>query len=298
MSHVEYDATRESLYHPGNASDFFQLGPHADWGNEGDDAALCAEMSRLAYVKDESLVVRYLARAGFQEVLALGYGSGGTQLFIAKKQDANLFVVAFRGTEPDDPSDLFTDADFRQVSWAFEKNPPMGKVHKGFADALLYGDNGNNILNKVVGRLGTSMPEKRVLLTGHSLGAALATLAASWMPDASLYTFGSPRVGDNDFAEYMNRVKHARYVDCCDLVTRVPPDKFMGYKHTGALHYITQGGEVKLLQNDDDPIIESDRDSAAKKYLVDYALFPGTVWVRELADHAPINYVSGVMGLR
>lgn len=223
MIHVEYDATRESLYHPGNASDFFQLGPHQDFGAQENEAALCAEMSRLAYVKNESLLKQYLARAGFQGVLTVGYDNNGTQLFIAKKQDADLFVVAYRGTEPEDPSDLFTDADFRQVIWLNADGVSIGKVHKGFADALL--DSG--ILNKVISSLGAPLTTKRVLLTGHSLGAALATLTASWIPNASLYTFGSPRVGDDEFAGCMRSVKHYRYVDCCDLITRVPPEKLV-----------------------------------------------------------------------
>jgi hypothetical protein len=106
MSSIPYDASRKSLYHPGEADNFFQL------GSIPNEAALCAEMSRLAYVKDERLLTQYLGRAGFRQDLALGYGSRGIQVFIASKQDNNLAVVAFRGTELDDPSDLFTDANF------------------------------------------------------------------------------------------------------------------------------------------------------------------------------------------
>lgn len=134
MTVMKYDATRESLYHPGNADNFFQLGPVLDLNDAKNEAALCAEMSRLAYVKDENRLVRYLTRAGFQEVLTIGYDSGGTQLFIAKKQDANLYVVAFRGTEPDDPTDLFTDAKFSLTPWADDAGRKLGEVHTGFAN--------------------------------------------------------------------------------------------------------------------------------------------------------------------
>lgn len=294
MTHVEYDATRESLYHPGNASNFFQLGPRLDFGIQANEAILCAEMSRLAYVKDEGLLTQYLARADFQGALTIGYGSNGTQLFIAKKQDADLFVVAYRGTEPDDPSDLFTDADFRQVTWQNADGSSVGKVHKGFADTLL--DSG--ILKEVISNLGAPLIAKRVLLTGHSLGAALATLTASWIPNAGLYTFGSPRVGDDEFAGCMRNVKHYRYVDCCDLVTRVPPEKLVmfKYKHTGNLKYIDRDGT--LHDSPGESIIETDRHEAAKWYLTHQAFLRGTVFSRDLADHAPINYVSGVMGLR
>ena len=86
MLSIPYDARRKSLYHPGDADDFFQLGPIQN------DAALCAEMSRLAYVKEESRLVQYLDRAGFQLDQAIGYDRGGTQVFIASKRNDNRTV--------------------------------------------------------------------------------------------------------------------------------------------------------------------------------------------------------------
>jgi len=41
-----------------------------------------------------------------------------------------------------------------------------------------------------------------------------------------------------------------------------------------------------------------DRSKAKAHYLIRYAFLPGTVWVREMADHSPINYLSGTAGLR
>jgi hypothetical protein len=138
-------------------------------------------------------------------------------------------------------------------------------------------------------------PSTRILLTGHSLGAALATLTASRMPLSNLYTFGSCRVGDASFAEAMGTINNTRFVDCCDLVTRVPPKEF-GYVHVGSLRYIDRNGE--LLDSPSEETINADRLKAAAWYLVRHSFLPGTVFTRDLADHAPINYVSGVMGLR
>ena len=179
MLSIPYDASRESLYHPGEAVDFFQHGPIEN------DAVLCAEMSRLAYVKDESRLAEYLDRAGFQLDQAIGYDSGGTQVFIASKQGDNLAVAAFRGTEPDDPSDLFTDANFVLTPWPDNSGRSLGQVHEGFATAL----QNNDILGKVITCLDSMVPSTRVLLTGHSLGAALATLTASRMPSFSSVYF-------------------------------------------------------------------------------------------------------------
>ena len=134
-----------------------------------------------------------------------------------------------------------------------------------------------------------------MLITGHSLGAALATLTASRKAASRLYTFGSCRVGDAAFARAISTISHDRFVDCCDLVTRVPAKEF-GYVHVGSLKYIDRNG--KLLELPKEETINADRLKASAWYLVRHAFLPGTVFSRDLADHAPINYVSGVMGLR
>lgn len=302
----QYDPTRESLYHPGNATDFFQYGP----AQIQSEAALCAEMSRLAYVKEKNRLIEYLGRVKFEQIFTIGYFPDdtdtpkGTQLFIAKSTEDQplgrpLIIVAFRGTEPDDPSDVFDDARFLLVDWFDADGRKMGQVHKGFADALLR----NNILESILNKLNEkSAPQPpRILITGHSLGAALATLTGSRIVhtaldiDTHLYTFGSPRVGDNDFAKAVTQVDHNRYVDCSDIVTCVPPKEF-GYVHVGLLRYIDRKGHI--LKSVDEDIITSDRVTGAAYYLVRYAPIPGTAWVREMADHSPINYVSGVTGLR
>ncbi len=285
MSTIPYDASRESLFHPGDADNFFKLGTIQN------DAALCAEMSRLAYVKDENLLVQYLKRARFQKELSIGYGSQGTQVFVASRESDNLAVVAFRGTEPDDPSDIFTDANFIMTPWTDNSGQSLGKVHEGFATALL----ANDILKKIITCLDSLVPATRVLITGHSLGAALATLTASRKQSSHLYTFGSCRVGDAAFAGAISTISHDRFVDCCDLVTRVPTKEF-GYIHVGSLKYIDRNG--KLLESPNEETINADRLKASAWYLVRHAFLPGTVFSRDLADHAPINYVSGVMGLR
>ncbi len=142
-----------------------------------------------------------------------------------------------------------------------------------------------------------SLPARgwRLLITGHSLGAALATLLASQHQPTALYTFGSPRVGDTRFVETLQSVDNHRYVDCCDIVTRVPLP-VMGYDHVGVPEYIDRNGAITL--NPPKETIVQDRFDAVEDYLLKYAFQVGNVGARELADHAPINYVSAVMGLR
>lgn len=306
MDTIPYDATRNSLYAPGSANDFFQYGSRQIESEE----ACCAEMARLAYVSDEIRLSEYLKRAGYVLLHTVGYGTpeqalSGTQLFIAQRRkntaESDTVVVAFRGTEPDDFYDLKTNLNMLRVPWNNASGLQLGQVHGGFANALLQGNNQGNILLTLVHQLRiTFPPNTRILFTGHSLGAALATLAAAYLMDDALaenlqlYTFGSPLVGDSAFVSAVAAIDHVRYVDCTDLVTRVPPES-LGFKHAGSQRYIDRNGQVLLEPGVE--LIAKDRKLASAQYLAKYTRLPETVAVRKLADHSPINYVAAVSGL-
>lgn len=295
MLTIPYDATRTSLLKPGEAKDFFLKYDQV----KNNSAALCAEMARLAYVTDVNQLKTYLTDGGFNLVLAIGYQNKGTQLFIAQADNKTthkpLVIIAFRGTESNDPTDLVSDARLLKTKWTDDSNHFCGNVHQGFAEALPQAiiDQIIDVLNKI--------EAPQILITGHSLGAALATLLAAYLiptafaKDMHLYTFGSPLVGDKDFATNMKYVEHARYVNCCDLVTRIPPE-LLGYAHADSLRYIDREGHLHKSIGEDE--IAQDRQTASLDYLYKYTFLNGTAPVRELADHAPINYVSGVAGLR
>jgi pimeloyl-ACP methyl ester carboxylesterase len=86
----------------------------------------------------------------------------------------------------------------------------------------------------------------RPWFTGHSLGGALATLAADRHGDsAAVYTFGSPLVGDDAFAAGFNNRHEGRsfrYVNGDDLVTRVPPF----FTHINREHRLAAPPETSL----------------------------------------------------
>jgi hypothetical protein len=280
---VAYDSSRAALYRPGEADDFFALGPIAS------PAALCAEMARLAYVKDPARLEAFLQRQGFSRLRQLD--AGGTQGFVAEGPfgGETVCVAAFRGTESGDPADLFADARFALSAWE-----AGGRVHTGFAAA--FGWVRDAFLEATQGRA-------TLLLTGHSLGAALATLAASLLPPSSygslrpgarLVTFGCPRVGDADFKRATAGIAHDRYVNCCDKVTELPPETLLGfhYVHTGQLHFFDAAGLLREEWTAEQ--MKAERRSASFAYLRELGLLNGQVAVRELADHAPINYVSVV----
>lgn len=56
--------------------------------------------------------------------------------------------------------------------------------------------------------------------------------------------------------------------------------------------YITRIGEI--VENPPQPLVDADRQRARLDYLTQYAWRTGSVLVRDLADHAPINYARAV----
>ena len=264
---LAYDPTRAALYRPGDAARFFPRGVPRN------AAALCAEMSRLAYCRDHETVERNLADIGFPD--PLHFDEGGTQATLAVGEKAA--VLAFRGTEGDDPTDVIMDALIKPDRWK-----PGGRVHFGFAKAL------DQVWPKIEPQL--EPLDVDVFFTGHSLGAALATLAATLHQPTGLFTYGSPRVGDAAFCDTLAGTNIQRYVNCLDLVCQVPPRP---YQHVGALHYIDRHGNVSV--EPDAAAVDRDQARARIEYFAKPAWRFGNLPVRDLADHAPINYVSALM---
>jgi hypothetical protein len=285
---IVYSPQKDDLYFPCKNAQFFSAGvPQSE-------AAVCVELARLAYCHsdtsfslNQAKITNELSRIGFTldgVFESQGRPQGrGTHCFLALREDQQLAIAAFRGTDKDDPTDLADDINALMVPW-----DRGGKVHGGFAGALA----------EVRADLEQALQaiRCRMLFTGHSLGAALATLLASVRIPAALYTFGSPLVGDSDFVATLTDVKNFRYVDCCDIVTRIPPEA-LGYRHLGKPYYIAQDRTVTFDPGDD--FIKKDRIEAFFEYPFKYESWKKeNVGVRELADHAPVNYVSAVTAAR
>ena len=148
-----------------------------------------------------------------------------------------MYVLCFRGTEPDELSDILADLN----AWP-RGAMTHGLVHSGFVKEC------NKLWEQLVAHRSKHL-KKSFYITGHSLGAAMATIACSRFEEnetvVQLTTFGSPRVGTRKFVKNI-QTPHLRVVNNNDIVTRVPL-WLMGYKHHGFLTYINFYGNIRTL---------------------------------------------------
>ena len=197
------------------------------------NALFLAKCAELAYQSSEAIHTQ-ITVWGFPHFAF--FDRQETQAFVAGN-DA-MIVVAFRGTEPRRLKDWMTDVQIRR------KSGPYGKVHRGFTKSL------NNVWEDIQNTLISFQDRgQSIWFTGHSLGAALATLAVAKMgedakPVHGLYTFGQPRVGGKAFARNFDldfKGQTFRFVNNSDIVTRVP-GRALGFRHVGQVLYFDSSG--------------------------------------------------------
>ncbi|RMZ39992.1 hypothetical protein AFCA_004228 [Aspergillus flavus] len=189
----------------------------------------------------------------FEDNKAFGDVAG----FLAVDESNQQIVLSFRGTRSIE-------------TWA--ANVQLGKedvdelcdgckVHTGFwkswasvATATLDG----------VKKAHQAYPGFKLAVTGHSFGGAVGTLAATVLrnsgSEVALYTYGSPRVGNQEFADYVSgqgsnfRVTHSN-----DIVPRLPP-RLLGYHQTSPEYWIPSGNNETVGTADIEMINEADSD--------------------------------------
>ena len=166
----------------------------------------------------------------------LGFASGkiisndGAEVLIAK--DRNDLWFAFRGTEPSKLNDVL--ADLKVIKNTAKAG---GKVHGGFQEEV------DDVWMDIVKELDHNdqlKVRKDVYFTGHSLGAAMATISATRYKPEELFTFGSPRVGGPKFIKNIT-CKHFRFMNNNDIVCRIPP-AWLGFRHHGEMIYFNSEG--------------------------------------------------------
>ncbi len=164
--------------------------------------------------------LRRMARTRLQDLRGLPIG------FIAMSR-TDIYLV-FRGTMT--VHEFVRDFNITMSTYPYAR---CGKVHDGFVQIY---DKFRSSIRHCLKEIGSG---KRLYVTGHSLGAALATLAVPDICSATsfkspvVYTFASPRVGDRQFADQYNQLcrgRSFRVANTSDLVVSLPfPVPFLSF---------------------------------------------------------------------
>ncbi|MGD1905161.1 MAG: hypothetical protein ACFB0C_04110, partial [Leptolyngbyaceae cyanobacterium] len=177
-----------------------------------------------------------------------------TQAFLFRK--GQHIMLIFRGSQ--EMADWKTNFSFKLRPFRCQIKPdvalPKGEVHRGFQGAW-------ESVEQAVGYYLRHWwgKDSQLWVAGHSLGGALASLAATSLDYqgfkvSGLYTFGQPRVGDWQFVREVNQRmgdRMGRYVNNNDVVPLIPPQfnilkptRFYG--HMGQFRYFNSFGKLQM----------------------------------------------------
>jgi lipase (class 3) len=220
-----------------------------------EEALICAQASEAIYGTVDDPVGRVSSQTamdalGFSNFVWIDLTGVFKDLcaFVVSSDDYHLLV--FRGTKL--PQDWMTDLACTPVrfDWVFPAAPAIGEIHAGFGHCLSDG------LSDIISALSPRDYTKPLLITGHSLGGALAALAGAYfsvlgssLPSVSaIYTFGQPRIGLHDFCNTYSRIlanKLVRFVNKQDLVPRVPFRNW-DYSDEGTMIHFDSSGKPAI----------------------------------------------------
>ena len=174
-----------------------------------------------------------------------------TQAAVIYHEESNRIIVAFRGTEPMDLFQWLTDAStkFTTIANRFHDDNAQIRVHEGFCAALglitefdpLKSIDFNRSMNgapmfiQILNSIQNYQRNNKscqITITGHSLGAGLASLFSYVLLQynyesliSGVYTYGQPLVGNRHFAMFLNKKlgnRFHRWVNHNDIVPRIP----------------------------------------------------------------------------
>ena len=166
--------------------------------------------------------------------------TGANLAYLAYNTQTNLIFLSVRGSHNN--TNNWEDADFIRIS--YEKCDDCS-VHQGFYHAYL--DLKDEILSRYM-ILSKKYPTAQTAIFGHSLGGAIASFAfidlKEFMEINYFYSFGSPRVGNQKFAEFCNgKLENSNTARVTHFKDNVPhlPFSFLGFQHIdGEIFYANE----------------------------------------------------------
>jgi len=180
-----------------------------------------ADIAEIAYHCNNCYPDKYKTVPG-----AISFKRGAITGYSIKTKGTLYIYIA--GT--DEMKDVLTD--IRLIPSHFNGEADSIKVHRGFEKAFIH-------ILPLIKEL--CAHQTHVVIAGHSMGGAIATLAAykmaSSVPYVTCVTFGSPRVGNRSFTKEFNKLvtNSYRIVHRNDAVTKWPK-LLWWYRHVGKLY--------------------------------------------------------------
>jgi hypothetical protein len=288
---MQIDLSWQGLTQPGSGGNYFGIDPLPPFDPEQAafdpvNAFWLSEICRLIYRRnpdeDPDRIGSptrndILAQVACREVLFIRRQETQCALIQSAVDPAAFAVLVFRGTTGF--RNWLLDLDVRP-----EKLGASATVHRGFSEALQHIW---NLLQPALDGL-----EAPCFFTGHSMGGALAQLAATRFRPRAVYCFGAPRVGDQGYVDLMRPVPVYRIVNSRDVVALLPPaNQILPFRPAGRLVYICAQGLLREIEDDEaaDLACETEEDASP--------IAQESRWhdpPRFLADHAPINYSARI----
>jgi hypothetical protein len=218
-------------------------------GGSPSNALYLAKACDLAYYPEAEGVPRFRSELGLEARLI---SVDNAQVYVT--QDDRSIVVAFRGSEAPTTLDglkdwLLTNANnylilpTGRAGTDFAAAGVGARFHRGFLEAL------EMVWEPLLAAVDQAQKakERPLWITGHSLGGALALLAAwrlqrNFMAVQEVVTFGAPMIGNEAASQAFAREfpgKIFRYVDLEDVVPHLPTVSLIANAYS---HCLTEVG--------------------------------------------------------
>ena len=257
------------------------------------EAALTAAAASALVYSDDASHIETICKAEFGFDTCKFFKQDNSECFVATSADTAL--VCFRGTQG--IRDWIANMNIA------EQGTQFGMVHGGFLQGF------TDINDDIEGELDKLITGKQLVLTGHSLGGALSTIAASEWRNRydlrSVWTFGQPAVGDREFRTSMKQydaIFH-RVVNDDDIVTRIPPP----YRHVGtriklppnkdiqsigteSMHSEINSDAEQMISDIEFQLLQSDLEAATQSVGTE-GILPS------FSDHKIANYIGKLLKL-
>lgn len=251
-----------------------------------DRLSICLEMAKVSKATYAGPINHQLYRYDGipfkgQKIIHGSFGRGYCRIF----WHDHSVVIGFRGTRE---SVDWTVSNFKAFPVALRdcENSKKVLVHRGFQNTLDFGDKTTQLrsLDAILEYLeGFDLLDRKISITGHSMGAALALLFAVKLrarhPEAvhaqldSIITFAGPAVGLGGFKRFYGDLaeKTIRFVNGSDVVPFAPPAFF---HHVGEELWLSDGltkrdvgWQKRLLFAAKSRFVSSIKDHAISEYI-------------------------------